>query len=416
MKILWVNANFMHPTNKGGSIRTLGILRQLSRQHEIHYAAYENPACPEAPELAREYSYTAYPVAHRAVDKRSPRFALELAGSLFSDVPLAVSRFHSEKMRAVLAQLLERERFDRAVVDHLAISSCYPDLEHSLLFQHNVETVIWRRHVEHARDPLRKAYFRLQADRMLEYERKVCRAAGHTAAVSAVDAELMRTMFGVQKVSVVPTGVDVDYFAPPSPAAAASGLIFIGSMDWLANVDGVTWFARDVLPLIRRKRPECTFTIAGRLPPPEIRELGERDPRIIVTGTVPDVRPFLWGAAVSVVPLRIGGGTRLKIYEAMAAKVPIVSTTIGAEGLEVNPPDDIRIADTAEEFAAECLELLGDREAACRIATAAWTMVSSRFSWAQVAREFAGVLERAPAPGASEPNKGFEPQMKADKR
>jgi glycosyltransferase involved in cell wall biosynthesis len=401
MKILWVNANFMHPTNKGGSIRTLGILRQLSRQHEIHYAAYENPDCPDAPGLAREYSHKAYPVAHRPVDKRSPRFALELAGGLFSDVPLAVSRFHSERMRTLLAGLLERERFDRAVVDHLAISSCYPDLEHSLLFQHNVETVIWRRHVEHARDPLRKAYFKLQADRMLEYERKVCRSAGRTAAVSAVDAELMRTIFGVQHVSVVPTGVDVEYFTPPSPAEPPSGLVFIGSMDWLANVDGVMWFARDVLPLIRRKRPECTFTIAGRMPPPEIRELGARDSRIIVTGTVPDVRRYLWGAAVSVVPLRIGGGTRLKIYEAMAARVPVVSTTIGAEGLEVNPPDDIRIADTAEDFAAECLELLADRDTAARIATAAWEMVSSRFSWADVARRFAEVLEASPRAGGA---------------
>jgi glycosyltransferase involved in cell wall biosynthesis len=397
MKILWVNANFMHPANKGGSIRTLGILRQLSRQHEIHYAAYENPACPEAPQLAREYAHKAYAVAHRPADKRSPRFAIELAGGLFSDVPLAVSRFHSEKMRALLENLLGRERFDRAVVDHLAISSCYPDLGRSLLFQHNVETVIWRRHVEHARNPLHRAYFRLQAGRMLEYERKVCRAAGHTAAVSAVDAELMRTMFGVQNVSVVPTGVDTEYFAPPPSAAAVSDLVFIGSMDWLANVDGVGWFVREVLPLIRKKRPECSFTIAGRMPPPQIRELGKADPRIVVTGTVPDVRPFLWGAAVSVVPLRIGGGTRLKIYEAMAAKVPIVSTTVGAEGLEVNPPDDIRIADTAEDFAAECLELLENREAAGRIAGAAWEMVSSRFSWAQVACEFAAVLERSPA-------------------
>jgi glycosyltransferase involved in cell wall biosynthesis len=167
-------------------------------------------------------------------------------------------------------------------------------------------------------------------------------------------------------------------------------------MDWLPNVDGVLYFVREVLPIIRRKRPDCSVAIVGRIPPPKISELAANDKRIQVTGTVPDIRPYLWGGSVSIVPLRIGGGTRLKIYEAMAAKIPVVSTTVGAEGLTVNPPDDIRIGDTPEEFAAQCLDLLDDVQARIRGATNAWEMVNANFSWDQVSRCFERVMESGP--------------------
>jgi glycosyltransferase involved in cell wall biosynthesis len=167
-------------------------------------------------------------------------------------------------------------------------------------------------------------------------------------------------------------------------------------MDWLPNVDGVLYFVREILPLIRRHRPATTLAIVGRTPPPKILQLAAEDSGIQVTGTVPDIRPYLWNSAVSIVPLRIGGGTRLKIYEAMAAQIPVVSTTIGAEGLSVNPPQDIRIADTPDRFAAHCLELLGDPEIRARLSRSAWQMVNANFSWEHVARCFEKILENGP--------------------
>jgi glycosyltransferase involved in cell wall biosynthesis len=397
MKVLWVNTNFLHPTTKGGQIRTLEILRQLSRRHEIHYIAIQDPDEPDAWKQASEYSAKAYPFAHRIPSKRSLAFVGQLARGLFSPMPLAVSRFHSPRLGRFLAGLIERERFDRAVVDHLAPASYFPDMRRALFFQHNVETVIWRRHVEHAAGPVRRRYFQLQADRMFEFERRVSREAGHIVAVSDIDAEIMRKLFDVDRISVVPTGVNIEYFACPGEHAPVADLSFVGSMDWLPNVDGVKYFVREVLPLIRASKPGCTFAIAGRTPPPDILELARADPSVIVTGTVPDVRPYFWGAKVSVVPLRIGGGTRLKIYEAMAARVPVVSTSIGAEGLEVRHPENIRLADTPQAFARECVDLLEDSAERRRLAGAAWEMVSSRFSWPQVARCFERTLEQAPA-------------------
>ena len=207
----------------------------------------------------------------------------------------------------------------------------------------------------------------------------------------------MRSLFGVTRVSEIPTGVNLEYFQPPAarPASGAD-LVFVGSMDWLPNVDGVLWFVREVLPLIRRRRPETSVAVVGRLPAPKIVQLGAEDKRIEITGTVPDIRPYLWGGAVSIVPLRIGGGTRLKIYEAMAAKIPVVSTTVGAEGLTAHPPDDIRIADTPEAFAEQCLELLGDAAARARVAAAAWQMVHDNFSWDHVSRCFEKIMREGP--------------------
>ena len=397
MKLLWVNTNFLHPTTKGGQIRTLEMLRQLHRRHEIHYVAIEDPLHPEGPARAKEYCARAYAFQHRVRDKRSPRFLAELAMNLFDPMPLAIRRYHPPGMGAFLQRLIETERFDRAVVDFLNPASYFPRLERGILFQHNVETMIWRRRAQHASDPLRRWYFQLQASRMFRFERQACRTAARVAAVSEQDARTMLELFDVTRVSAIPTGVDIEGLTPPVPPPEKTiDLVFVGSMDWLPNVDGIEWFVRDVLPLIRRQRPGCSLAIVGRTPPPSIAALGQRDERIQVTGTVPDIRPLLWSAAVSIVPLRIGGGTRLKIYESMAGRVPVVSTTVGAEGLEVHHPDDIRLADSPEAFAAACSELLANAELRRRQAAAAWELVATRFSWEHVAGCFERILDEAP--------------------
>jgi len=180
-------------------------------------------------------------------------------------------------------------------------------------------------------------------------------------------------------------------------APQVSDLAFVGSMDWAPNIDGVSHFLQEILPRIHSRRPQATFAIVGRDPPRELLAAAGKDSRVIVTGTVPDVRPYLWGAKVAVVPLRIGGGTRLKIYECMAARTPVVSTHVGAEGLDVSHPETIRLADSADQFAAQCLELLESNTERERITEAAWQLVSSKLSSEYVARRFEEVLEAAGA-------------------
>ena len=400
MKILWVKCDFLHPTNKGGRIRTLEMLRRLHRDHEIHYVAFADPAQPEGPRRAGEYCSQAYPLPLRLVSKSSPAFAGEVLQNLFSPLPLAVSRYVSADMRKLIEKLLREQAFDALVCDFLAAAPNIPQIEDAVLFQHNIEALLWNRHASTAADPLRRLYFGRQAARMFAFEDDTCRRAGHVVAVSAKDQDDMCRLFNISRISAIPTGVDIDHFAPPPGVPVVADLVFIGSMDWMPNIDGILWFVEEILPLIRHSRKDCRLAIAGRQPSRKIAALPEKDSGITVTGSVPDIRPYLWGASVSIVPLRIGGGTRLKIYESMAAKVPVISTTIGAEGLEIHPPEDIRIADTAEAFAAQCMGLLDDAEQRGRQAAAAWDMVNARFSWAQVTREFEQILQAGPRPNS----------------
>jgi glycosyltransferase involved in cell wall biosynthesis len=276
------------------------------------------------------------------------------------------------------------------------VSPNIPDLSRAVLFQHNVETVIWKRHAEHAGDPLRRAYFGMQAQRMFRTEREACLRAAHVIAVSENDAAQMSELFGVERISAVPTGVDIDYFRRPvGQDGRKHDLVFVGAMDWLPNVDGARFFIREVLPLIRAKRPDCSLVLAGRSPVAEVQAYAASDPLITVTGTVADIRPYLWNAGVSIVPLRIGGGTRLKIYEGMAAGVPVVSTPVGAEGLSVCHGVNIRLTDQPAAFASHCLELLNERGRAQAQADAATDLVTSRFSWNKIASAFEDILRQA---------------------
>jgi glycosyltransferase involved in cell wall biosynthesis len=388
-----VKSDFLHPTTRGGQIRTLEIIKRLHRRNEVHYVGYENPSEPEGFARAGEYSSRAYSIPHPIPSKRSLRYAMLLARGLVSPLPVAVNRWKSVEMREKIAELSGREKFDAMVCDFLAPAPNCP-LEQCVLFQHNVETLIWRRHVENAADPLRRAYLALQARRMEAYEREACRRARQVIAVSDVDAKVMQEIFGIGEVPIAATGVDTEYFEPQERNEAEYDLIFVGSMDWLPNTDGIRYFTASILPLIRRVLPECKVAIVGRTPNAEIQALAAADPRITVTGTVPDVRPYVWKSKLSIVPLRIGGGTRLKIYESMAAACPVVSTSIGAEGLSVSHPLNIRIADTPEAFAAECVRLLEGEEERRQLAEAAYCLVRGRFSWDIIAREFEDILGR----------------------
>jgi glycosyltransferase involved in cell wall biosynthesis len=389
MKILWVKTDFLHPTNRGGQIRTLETLKRLHRHHEVHYIAFDDPALPEGPSRAREYCTKHFSVPHEVPEKTltSPAFLGQLIAGLLSPLPVAVIRWRSQAMRKEIERLDRHHGYDAIVCDFLFPAPNIPELSRSILFQHNVEAQIWRRHAEHAGSFFKKAYFQLQARRMEAYEAHVCRKAKRVIAVSEADARMMESSYGIQHVPHVDTGVDTDYFRnPEGKADAKADLVFLGSMDWMPNIEGIQWFVREILPLIHATRPETKLAIVGRKPAPEILALA--GDKVHVTGTVPDVRPWLWGSKLSIVPLRIGGGTRLKIYESQAAGVPVVSTAVGAEGLEIHDGANIAIADTPADFARRCLELLDDAEARRAIANTAQRIVAEKYSWDSVTAQF----------------------------
>jgi len=391
MRILWLKTELLHPVDKGGKIRTYHMLKQLRREHHITYLTLDDGESADARRLADEYCQELVCVPHHTRAKFSSGFYAELAGNLVSPLPYAIKKYQSAQMMREVAELTRGGAFDMLVCDFLTPSINVPSRIEcaTVLFQHNVEAMIWKRHYQVQSNPLKKAYLYDQWRKTHAFERATCRRFDHVIAVSREDREIMRSEYGIAEVSDVPTGVDTDYFRPDRREPRdAHNLVFTGSMDWLPNQDAIHYFTEQILPLIKRAVPGVTLTVVGRNPYPSLVELSRRDSSIVVTGRVDDVRPYIDRAAAYVVPIRIGGGTRLKIYEAMAMEKPVVSTTIGAEGLPVRDGTDIILADAPEAFADAVVHVLTDADYAAKFGARAATAVRENFGWDKVAQSF----------------------------
>ena len=399
MRILWLKTELLHPVDKGGRIRTYQMLKHLKREHHVTYLTLDDgTADMDARERAEEYCHELVCVPHRVREKFSAGFYAELAANLLSPLPYFMKKYESAEMRREIARRVGGGAFDVVVCDFLVPSINMPAQvgAATVLFQHNVEAMIWKRHYEVQTNPLKKAYLYGQWRKTFGFERNVCRRFDVVVAVSREDRETMRREYGVESVTDVPTGVDTDYFRPHgTQKCEPHNLVFTGSMDWLPNEDAIRYFTTEVMPRIRQTLPDVTLTVVGRNPYPSLVELSRRDPSIVVTGRVEDVRPFMERAAAYVVPIRVGGGTRLKIYEAMAMEKPVISTTVGAEGLPVSDGAELLLADTPEAFAERVLNVLTDEKLARELGARASATVRERFGWEGVAARFAEACERA---------------------
>ncbi|HEY0077647.1 MAG TPA: glycosyltransferase [Pyrinomonadaceae bacterium] len=399
MHILWLKTELLHPVDKGGKIRTYNMLKELRREHHVTYLTLDDGSGSEdARERAVEYCHELITVPHRTRPKFTPGFYVELATNLVSRLPYFMKKYESAGMRREISRLTARETFDVLVCDFLQPSINVPPQLNcaSVLFQHNVEAMIWQRHYEVQKHPLKKAYLYGQWLKSRAYERAACRRFDGVVAVSREDCETMRREYGVEKVEDVPTGVDTEYFRPHGRETRDPfNLVFTGSMDWLPNEDAIRYFTEEVLPRVRERVPQVTLTVVGRNPSASLVALGQRDASIVVTGRVEDVRPYMERASAYVVPIRVGGGTRLKIYEAMAMELPIVSTTVGAEGLPIADGAELLIADEPEAFADRIVRLVTDEPYARALALRGATLVREQFGWSKVAQSFADICERA---------------------
>jgi glycosyltransferase involved in cell wall biosynthesis len=270
----------------------------------------------------------------------------------------------------------------------------------SVLFQHNVESEIWRRHAETETNPVKRLVYGVEFKRILAYEKRAVQRFHHVIAVSEHDRELMTAWVDPARVTVVPTGVDLQQFAPSGPGVSSRDgaplVMFVGAMDWEPNIDAVGYFCKQVWPSVLAQIPAARFRIVGRNPDRRVQCFASRS--VEVTGRVSSVIDHLREAAVVVVPLRIGGGTRLKIYEAMAAGKAIVSTSVGAEGLDVRHGQDIILADYPKVFAEAVLMFLQDIDARRRYESAA-AELAARYDWTAVGARFEEVLEKVAGHG-----------------
>lgn len=397
MKILWLKTELLHPVDKGGKIRTYQMLKQLKREHFITYLTLCDPDDPqESFAQAGEYCHRLKAIPHGATQKFSAGFYYELGLNIGSPLPYAIQRYRSVAMQQAIRQELQESDYDVVVCDFLtpSVNLTMPIAVPTVLFQHNVEAVIWQRHYKNETNKLKKAFFFSQWRKMLNYERKACQRFDSVVAVSDIDRDLMQKEFAIERVYDIPTGVDTDYFEPRQQPANPYELVFTGSMDWMPNEDAIVYFSEEILPLIAARVPQVKLTVVGRNPAERLAALARSNPRINLTGRVDDVRPYMESAAAYIVPIRVGGGTRLKIYEAMAMAKPVISTTIGAEGLAVRDGEDLLIADAPQAFAKAVIAVLEEKAFAERLGQMARKVVCEQFGWNRAAQIFAQVCER----------------------
>lgn len=399
MKLLWLNAGLLLPLDKGGKLRTWHLMRHLARRHDITYLSFTD-GTETATDIAgmREVCAQLETVPRVEARKGTTRFYVDAARHVVDRLPYAVGKYRSASYRERIESLLATGRFDAIVCDFLppAINLRDPLPCPAILFTHNVESEIWRRHAEHANNPVSRRLLEQQWRRMLRFEGHTLARFDLVLAVSEPDGRTFGRLFPDslrEPVHVVQTGVDTEFFAPQPGTAEARHLVFTGSMDWLPNEDAMTYFCREILPRVRTSEPDTTLSIVGRTPTPAVQRLADL-PGVEVTGRVDDVRPHMARATISIVPLRIGGGTRLKIFEAMSMAKAVVSTTVGAEGLPVVAGRDVVLADEPARFAHAVVHLIRDPEARRALETAAHRLVVERYDWSAVAQDFEDALMR----------------------
>jgi glycosyltransferase involved in cell wall biosynthesis len=395
MKILWVKAGKLWPVDTGGKIRSFNILRHLARNHEVTLLSYYGGSRDSDYETAIAKQLLGAQTIYTAAPEDSMAQSIDYILRLPCAAPYAVKKFSHPAVRREVARRLSDRSAEVAVCDFLSASLNFPDASPTpmVLFQHNVETMLWRRMADTEQSRLRKLSYRIEARKMAAYETRTLQRFQHVIAVSDHDRKKMLALAPGCTINVVPTGVDTEQY---QPAPAVSGnpplVVFTGSMDWEPNIDAVEYFCSEIFPSVLAAFPHARFQIVGRNPHSRVRNLACSS--VEVTGTVASVAEYLRNATVVIVPLRIGGGTRLKIFEAMAMRKALVSTSIGAEGLDVTSGKDCLIADDAQSFASAILTVLRDPALRRSYEDNAATL-AARYDWSQIAGRFAKALGEA---------------------
>ncbi|PYU24130.1 MAG: hypothetical protein DMG32_14610 [Acidobacteria bacterium] len=389
MRILFVSTNLPIPTNNGRAIRSLSIIGGLvSCGHEVTFLSFAGKSRPEMlyplSSYCREIDLLEWELTSFSQDSDY----LGRIGSLVRRKAYSLERFRCEPMRLRIEQHLRATPFDLLVCDSLYSLLNVPQTEIPIALNcHNVEHVIFKRYSSMETNLIRKCYAAVEAHLLQDAEQHGCRRATLAMVCSSYDRDLLRRLNADLPIFVIPNSVDTDLFCPQPDIARGTKvltLLFQGGMDWYPNQDAVEFFAHAILPLVRAECPEVKFVVAGRNPPAYLVDKLSASNGVEFTGTVPDMRPYLSAAAVVVVPLRFGSGTRIKILEACAAGKPVVSTSIGAEGLELENGKDISVADSPEEFAHAVVALLRDPERREAIGRSARSSIVQRYSHAVV--------------------------------
>ncbi len=395
LRILWIRAGGCLPLTSGGVIYSYHLLMHLMKHCHVHALELRRQEEVVAPGTTVPYAHVLECVPLKFLMGSTPVSFLQFIGSVLWNLcasrrPFVHAQFKNKEFTQRVRERVLSGQFDLVIADELLVAPPFEGWEKerrvpALLLQHNVEANIWTRMTALQRNPFTWFIYREMARRMRRREPELCRLFDGVLTNSGHDADHHRKAYQLPHVlgSVLPGTIPCQSQPPPAvlQQQAAPWIAFVGAMNWPPNTDGALWFIREVLPLIRQTRPDVRFRVIGHKPPQSLYQLAASDPGIEITGTVPAVLPLLRECALQVVPLRAGSGVRHKILESMAAGVPVVSTTLGAEGLYLRDEHEILIADDATALSAAILRLLDDSALRQTIAENAFARINREFLW-----------------------------------
>ncbi|MBF0478094.1 MAG: glycosyltransferase [Candidatus Omnitrophica bacterium] len=377
MNILFLAPRLPYPIDTGGKIRTFHNLKQLVSRNAVDLLCFSF----NADDLKYEKIFKDMGINLHLVPAVSLSGISAACSIFFSPQPFSVDKYKSKEMARMVENLMGQKKYDVIHIDHIHMGQYAKYIQSIPVFvdDHNVEYRILERCADVEGSALKGWLYRGQAQKMKKYEKKFLGMVNGGFAVSDDDAKLLRDLNpGSSRIDVIPNGVDTEFFTPEN-VPEEQALVFTGSMDWMPNDDAMIYFCEAVFPLL--KDQDLKIYIVGKGPSHKLQELVARDPRIIITGRVDDVRTYMNRAKVFVVPLRIGGGTRLKILEAMAMEKAVVSTSIGAEGINYTKDQDIMIADKPEIFADTIRALLLDNDKRKTLGKQGRELVCRQYDW-----------------------------------
>lgn len=386
MRAVIVDGDVSYPPTSGKRLRTLNLMLRLARRHQITYigrVATDQVNPVQAEEFLRSHGITPVLVQHPLPRKAGLAFYARLGASVLSPLPYSVASHRSVRMHQAVrthaaSQPVDLWQFEW--LPYLATLTGVATAAPRVVVAHNVDTLIWQRYYTTARDPLRRAFLRLQWRRTARFELANFRQASQVIAVSAEDARLIRESFHMPHVEVVDNGIDRGYFAGAHGQRRPEQILFLGALDWRPNLDAVQLLLDSLFPAVLRAVPAARLCIVGRQPPPALVQRVASLASVELHADVPDVRPFLAESAVMAVPLRIGGGSRLKILEALACGLPVVSTQVGAEGLRLRPGVDYVQAEE-DALAQALIHVLQHPEPARTMAQLGQQVVLEQYDW-----------------------------------
>jgi len=386
MNILMLTQVLPYPTDSGPKVKTLNVIKYLAQHHEVTLISFVRGDQSADAEQLRAYCRTVHCVP---MQRTAMADGMALLRSVINGQPWLILRDDRAAMHAKVAEVLQAEKFDVIHADQHNMAQFAPRAAgvRRVLDTHNALWLLYQRMADTTEMGLTKFLYRRDWKLLKRYEGQVCREFDAVLAVSEEDkAALVQAGAPAEKITVLPITVDSDAFAPVQPDADAQNIIHLGTMYWQPNVDGVLWFLREVWPLIRAQKPDAHCDICGARPPESVRALGGAGSGVNVTGYVADPAPYLQKAGVMIVPVRAGGGMRVKILNNMSMCLPIVSTTIGSEGIAVEHEKHLLIADTSADYAAAVLRLLDDRALARRLGENGRALVLERYDYRAACR------------------------------